>query len=78
MVYGYTKKIHVKFLGYAHSFMSIRISKLNNYSISVDQARCATAVVSKYIGTVVVSKYLGTATVTENFKFHKTNLTHDI
>ena len=36
---------HVNFLGYAHWFMSIRISQMKYHSISVDQARYATSVV---------------------------------
>ena len=38
---------HVNFLGYAHWFMSIRISQLKDHSISVDQAIYATSVVEK-------------------------------
>ena len=38
---------HVNFLGYAHWFMSIRISQLKDHSISVDQARYATSIVAK-------------------------------
>ena len=33
---------HVNFLVYAHWFMSIRISQMKDYSVSVDQARYAT------------------------------------
>ena len=36
------KRFHVNFLGYAHWFMSIRISQLKDHSISVDHARYAT------------------------------------
>ena len=61
------KRFRVNFLGYSHFYMSIRISQLNNYSISVDQYRYATA---------VVSKYLDTATIKENSKFHKTTFPH--
>ena len=43
------KRFHENLLGYAHWFMSIRISKLKEYSISVDQAKYATYIVSKYI-----------------------------
>ena len=63
------KRLHVNFLGYAHWFISIRISKLKDNSISLDQARYATS---------VVEKYLDTATIKENSRFHKTNLPHDI
>ena len=41
------KRFHVNFLGYAHSFMSIRISQLKGNSISVDQDRYATSIVEK-------------------------------
>ena len=41
------KRLHVKFLGYSHWFMSIRISQMNDHSISVDQARYATSIVTK-------------------------------
>ena len=39
------KIFHVKFLGFAHWFMSIIISQLKDHSISVDQARYATSIV---------------------------------
>ena len=45
------KIFHVKFLGYAHWFMSIRISQWNDHYISVDQARYATYIVAKYLDT---------------------------
>ena len=45
---------HVNFLVYAHWFMSIRISPLNDRSISVDQAIYATSVVVKYLDTATV------------------------
>ena len=41
------KRFNVNFFGYAHWFMSIRISQLKDHSISVDQARYATYVVAK-------------------------------
>ena len=47
-------KLHVKFLGYAHWFMSIRISQMRDHSIYVDQARYATSVVEKYLDTATV------------------------
>ena len=52
------KIFHVNFLGFAHWFMSIRISQLKDNFISVDQARYATSIVAKYldIATVMVSK----------------------
>ena len=52
----------MKFLGYAHWFMSIRISQLKDHSISLDQARYATS---------IVAKYLDTATVKVSKKFYK-------
>ena len=48
------KIFHVNFLGYAHWFMSIRISELKDHSISVDQARYATSIVAKYLDTATV------------------------
>ena len=53
---------HTNILGYAHWFMSIRISQMKDHSISVDQARYATS---------IVAKYLDTATVTVRKKFDK-------
>ena len=41
------KRFHVNFLGYAHWFMSIRISQFKDHSISVDQARYTTSIVEK-------------------------------
>ena len=41
------KMFHIKFLGYAHWFMSIRISKMKDHSISVDQDIYATYIVAK-------------------------------
>ena len=46
------KIFHVNFLGYAHWFMPIRISQMKDHSISGDQARYATSIVSKYLDTV--------------------------
>ena len=63
------KRFHVNFLGFAHWFMSIRISQLKDHSISVDQARYATS---------IVAKYLDTATVKVSNKFYKTTLPADI
>ena len=56
-------------LGYSHWFISISISQLKDYSISVYQA---------IYSRDVVSKYLDTATIKENSKFYKTTLTHNI
>ena len=41
------KRFHVNFLGFAHWFMSIRISQLKYHSISLDQARYFTSIVAK-------------------------------
>ena len=60
---------HVNFLGYAHCFMSIRISQLKDHYISVDQARYATS---------IVAKYFNTATVKVRKKFYKTTLPADM
>ena len=50
-------------------FMSIRISKLKDWYISLYQAIYA---------TYVAEKYLYTDTVKENSKFRKTTLPHDM
>ena len=63
------KIFHVNFLGYAHWFMSIRISQLKNHSISMDQTRYATS---------IVAKYLDTATVKVSKKFYKNTLPADM
>ena len=63
------KRSHVNFLGYAHFFMSIRISQLKYHSISMDQARYA---------TYAVAKYLDTAIVKVSTKFYKTTLPADM
>ena len=63
------KIFHVKLFGFAHWFMSIRISQLNYHSISVDQARYATS---------IVAKYLETSTVKLSNKFYKTTLPADM
>ena len=59
------KRLHVNFLGYAHWFMSIRISQMKDNSISVDQA---------IYDTSIVAKYLDTATVKASTKFNETTL----
>ena len=59
----------MNFLGYEHQFMSISISQTKDHYISMDQDRC---------GTSVVSKYIETATIKENSKFCKTSLPHDM
>ena len=63
------KRFHVKFLGYAHWFMSIRLSQLKNHSISVEQARYTTS---------IVAKYLYTSTFKVSSKFSKTTLPADM
>ena len=63
------KILHVKFLGYANWFMSIRMSQLKDSSISVDQDRYATS---------IVAEYLDTATVKVSTKVYKTTLPADI
>ena len=45
---------HVNFLGYAHWFMSIRISQMKYHYISMDQAIYATSIVAKYLDTATV------------------------
>ena len=59
----------MNFLGFAHWFMSIRISQLRDHSISVEQARYATS---------IVAKYLDTATVKVINKFYRTTLPADM
>ena len=63
------KRFHVNFLGYAHWFMSIRISQIKNHSIYVDQARYATS---------IVAKYLDTATVKLSTMFYKNTFTAEM
>ena len=47
------KIFHVNLLGYAHWFMSIRISQMKDHSISVDQDRYATSIITKYLNTAI-------------------------
>ena len=63
------KIFHVNLLGYAHWFMSIRLSQMKYHSISMDQARYSTS---------VVEKYLDTATVKVSKTFYKTTLPDDM
>ena len=63
------ERLHVKFLGFSHWFMSIRISQLKDHSIYVDQDRYATS---------IVAKYLETATAKVSNKFYKTTLPADM
>ena len=48
------KIFHVKFLGYAHWFMSIIIYQMKDHSIYLYQARYATSIVEKYLDTATV------------------------
>ena len=59
----------MNFLGFAHWFMSIRISQLKDHSIYVDQSRYVTS---------IVAKYLDTATVKVSNKFYKITLPDDM
>ena len=59
----------MNFLGFAHWFVSIRISHLKDHSISVDQARYANS---------LVTKYLDITTVKVSNKFYKTTLPDDV
>ena len=59
----------MNFLGYAHWFMSIRISLMKDHSISLDQARYSIS---------IVAEYLDTATVKASKKFYKTTLPSDM
>ena len=63
------KRLHLKFLGYANCFMSIRISQMKDHYISVDKARYATS---------IVAKYLDTGKIKANQKFHKIISPHDM
>ena len=63
------KRFHVNFLGYAHWFMSIRISRFKDHSISVHQAIYA---------TYIVAKELDTATVKVSKKVYKTTSPADM
>ena len=68
-VYTLVNIFHVNFLGYAHWFTSIGISKMKDNSISIDQARYATS---------IVEKYLDPATVKASTNFYKTTFPYDI
>ena len=48
------ERFHVNLLVYTHCFMYIRISKLKDHFISVNQARYATSVVVKYLDTAKI------------------------
>ena len=68
-VYDLGKRFHFNFLGYAHWFMSIRISQMKDHSISVDQDRYSTSILDKYLDTVTVKTSKG---------FYKTNFPSDM
>ena len=59
----------MNFLGFAHWFMSIRISQLKDHSISVYQARYATSIVAKYLYTAILKA---------SNNFYKTTLPSDM
>ena len=59
----------VKFLEYAHWFISIRIYQMRYHSISVYQTRYATS---------IVDKYLDISTVKTSAKFYKNTLPYDM
>ena len=59
----------MNFLGYAHWFMSIKISQFKDHSISMYQAIYSTS---------IFEKYLDTATVKVSTKFYKTTLPADM
>ena len=63
------KRFHVNFLGYAHFFMSIRISQMKDHSIYVDQDIYATS---------TVAKYLDNATVKASTKFYNNTFPSDV
>ena len=63
------KIFHMKFLGYAHWFMLIRISQMKYHSISVYKARYSTS---------IVTKYLDNSTVKASTKIYKTTFLYDI
>ena len=63
------KIFHVDFLGYAHWFMSIRISQMKDHYISVDQAIYATSIVAKYLDNYTFKK---------STKFYNTTLPSDM
>ena len=62
------KRFRVKFLGYTHWFMYIKISQLRYHYISVNQARYDTYVVAMYLDTTSIN--------IKKSKLHKTILLH--
>ena len=61
--------LHLNLFGYAHWFMSIRISQTKDHYISLDQAKYATSIVAKYLDTDKVK----TSTI-----FYKTTMPSDM
>ena len=59
----------MNFLGYAHWFISIKISQMKDHYISVDQSRYAISLVKKYLDTAIVKS---------SKKIYKTTLPSDI
>ena len=68
-MYTLGKRFFVKIVGYAHWFMSIRISQMKDHYISVYQARYSTSIVPKYLDTV---------TAKTSKKFYKNTLPPDM
>ena len=62
-------RFYMKFLGYAHWFMSIIIYQMKDHSIYVDQARYATS---------IDAEYLDTGTVKASTKFYNITLLSDM
>ena len=63
------KIFHVNFLGYAHWFMSIRISQMKDILIPENQSRYAAS---------VMAKYLDTSTVKTSTKVYHTTFSYDV
>ena len=63
------KIFHVNFLGYAHWFIPIRIYRINDHYIYMDQDRYATS---------IVTKYLDTSTVKTSTIFYKNTFPYDM
>ena len=61
--------LHVNFLGYAHCFMSLRISQMRAHYISVYQDIYATS---------ILDKNLDTAKFNRSTKFYKTTFPYDM
>ena len=67
--YSLGKIFHVRFLGYAHWFMSIRISQMKDHYISVYHTRYDNS---------IVDEYLDNATFKTSENIYKTNLPSDM